>query len=97
MWSFWKLAARFPADLKLTETVNLKIEEAVLTGEAYPVEKKGPKDRAYMSTLVTAGRGEGIVTDVGMDTEIGRIAALLDTQKEELTPLQKRLENWARC
>ena len=80
-----------PADLKLTETVNLKIEEAVLTGEAYPVEKKGLKDRAYMSTLVTAGRGEGIVTAVGMDTEIGRIAALLDTQKEELTPLQKRL------
>ncbi len=80
-----------PADLKLTETVNLKIEEAVLTGEAYPVEKKGLKDRAYMSTLVTAGRGEGIVTAVGMDTEIGRIAALLDTQKEEPTPLQKRL------
>ena len=88
---FLEAGCQVPADLKLTETVNLKIEEAVLTGEAYPVEKKGLKDRAYMSTLVTAGRGEGIVTDVGMDTEIGRIAALLDTQKEELTPLQKRL------
>lgn len=88
---FLEAGCQVPADLKLTETVNLKIEEAVLTGEAYPVEKKGTKDRAYMSTLVTAGRGEGIVTGVGMDTEIGRIAALLDTQKEELTPLQKRL------
>lgn len=81
-----------PADLKLTEAVNLKIEESALTGESVPVSKDVRKEnKAYMSTNVTYGRGEGIVTAIGMDTEIGKIAGMLQGTKEEATPLQKRL------
>lgn len=81
-----------PADLRLTEAVNLKIEEAALTGESVPVSKDSEeKNRAYMSTNVTYGRGEGIVTAIGMETEIGKIAELLKNTKTELTPLQRRL------
>ena len=94
-----------PADLRLLVTENLKVEESALTGEALPVEKKsgflGNTDRelalgdrknmAYMSTMVTYGRGEGVVTATGMNTEIGKIASMISEAKEELTPLQKRL------
>ncbi|MDE7008923.1 MAG: HAD-IC family P-type ATPase, partial [Lachnospiraceae bacterium] len=79
-----------PADLLLLQAVNMKIEESALTGESVPVEKtdQEPKgeirsigDRtnmAFMSTQVTYGRGEGVVTATGMDTEIGKIAGLID-------------------
>lgn len=81
-----------PADLQLTEAVNLKIEESALTGESVPVSKNTKdKNMAYMSTNVTYGRGEGIVTAIGMDTEIGKIAGMLKSAKTEMTPLQKRL------
>lgn len=81
-----------PADLKLTEAVNLKVEEAALTGESVPVCKDIQKEnRVYMSTNVTYGRGTGVVTAIGMDTEIGKIAGMLQNTKEEATPLQKRL------
>lgn len=81
-----------PADLELTAAVNLKIEEAALTGEAVPVSKDTEKEnKAFMATNVTYGRGEGIVIAIGMDTEIGRIAKMLQDTKTELTPLQKRL------
>ncbi|NLM48907.1 MAG: calcium-translocating P-type ATPase, SERCA-type [Epulopiscium sp.] len=92
-----------PADLRLIETVNLKIEEAALTGESVPVEKfademveenAGIGDRvnfAYMSTVVTYGRGKGIVVATGMDTEIGKVASMLEAVEEEQTPLQKKL------
>lgn len=81
-----------PADLELTEAVNLKIEEAALTGESVPVCKDTKKEnRAYMSTNVTYGRGEGVVRAIGMDTEIGKIAGMLQNTKDEATPLQKRL------
>jgi Ca2+-transporting ATPase len=92
-----------PADLRLVESVNLKIEEASLTGESVPVSKnasfvaKGETplgDRlnmAYMSTNVAYGRGEGVVVATGMNTEIGKIARLINESKEGLTPLQKRL------
>ena len=81
-----------PADLRLTEAVNLKIEEAALTGESVPVCKDTRKEnKAFMSTNVTYGRGEGVVTAIGMDTEIGKIAGMLQNTKEEATPLQKRL------
>lgn len=81
-----------PADLRLTEAVNLKIEESALTGESIPASKDtGERNRAYMSTSVTYGRGEGVVTAIGMDTEIGKIARMLQNAKTELTPLQKRL------
>lgn len=81
-----------PADLELTMAVNLKIEESALTGESVPVSKNlTDKNRAYMSTNVTYGRGEGIVVAVGMDTEIGKIARMLKDTKTEQTPLQRRL------
>ena len=92
-----------PADLRLLQSVNLKVEESALTGESVPAEKDaafvaegepGIGDRvnmAFSSTSVAYGRGEGVVTATGMDTEIGRIAAMLAGQKQELTPLQKRL------
>ena len=92
-----------PADLRLTSTVNLKIEESALTGESVPVEKHadyvadkevGIGDRinmAYSSTSVAYGRGEGVVVATAEDTEIGKIAQMISEAKDEMTPLQKRL------
>src|SRR5690625_463725 len=98
-------AGRFiPADLRLLESANLKIEESSLTGESIAVDKDAEwesdgevplgdqKNMAFMSTLVTYGRGTGVVVRTGMDTEIGKIAGMLDEQKKEMTPLQKRLD-----
>lgn len=81
-----------PADLTLIEVTNLKIEESALTGESLPVEKDTKKNnKAYMSTNVTYGRGIGVVTAIGMDTEIGKIARLINEAPNDATPLQKRL------
>lgn len=81
-----------PADLTLTESLSLKIEESALTGESLPVEKDTREhNQAFMSTNVTYGRGTGIVTAIGMDTEIGKIARLINEAPNETTPLQKRL------
>ncbi|MDR1246897.1 MAG: cation-translocating P-type ATPase [Clostridiales Family XIII bacterium] len=92
-----------PADMRLTASINLKMEESSLTGESVPVDKNADfiaegditlGDRlnmAYMSTSVAYGRGEGLVTATGMDTEIGKIARMINESKEEITPLQKRL------
>jgi len=91
------------ADIRLSEAINMKADESSLTGESVPVEKNAQLvfsdevalgDRAnmvYMSTPIVYGRGEGIVIATGMQTEIGKIAAMLSNEKEELTPLQKRL------
>jgi len=93
-----------PADLRLSESVNLRIEEASLTGESVPVEKLAAQplpadaplgDRhncAYMSTIITYGRGRGVITGTGMDTEIGRIAEMIQSYEEEPTPLQVKLD-----
>lgn len=92
-----------PADMRLLQAVNLKIEESALTGESVPVDKTDAEqetethsigdrtDMAFMSTSVTYGRGEGIVTATGMETEIGKIAGMISSSGNELTPLQKRL------
>lgn len=92
-----------PADLRLVESTNLKAEESALTGESLPSDKSAAfigqegmplgdrRNIAYMSTIITAGRGMGLVIATGMDTEIGKIAALINEGKEEPTPLQKRL------
>ena len=97
-----------PADMRLVETVNLKVEEASLTGESVPVEKEARAllvediplgDRtnsAFMSTLISYGRGKGIVTGTGMNTEIGRIAEMLQSYEEEATPLQIKLDELAK-
>ena len=83
---------QIPADLQLTEVHSLKVEESALTGESVPVDKDLRKNnRAYMSTNVTYGRGVGKVTAIGMDTEIGKIAKLINEAPTETTPLQKRL------
>ncbi len=91
------------ADLRLIQSVNLKISEASLTGESVPVEKDssivftdkvGIGDRincAYMSTTVAYGSGSGIVVKTAMDTEIGQIASAISDTKVEATPLQKVL------
>jgi len=93
-----------PADVRLIESANLKIDEASLTGESVPVQKRAdavlPRDiplgdrrtMAHMSTLVTYGRGRGVVVATGMDTEIGLIAEMIQTYEEEPTPLQVKLD-----
>ena len=92
-----------PADLRLTEAINLKTDESSLTGESLPVEKDanivfsdevGVGDRVnmvYMSTPVVYGRGEGVVVRTGIDTETGKIAKLLSEGEDDTTPLQKQL------
>ena len=93
-----------PADLRLIESINLQVDESAFTGESLPAEKDssivlssddvaiGDKSNmAFMSTLATYGRGSGIVVSTGMDTEIGKIAKMLDTENDNITPLQKNL------
>ena len=94
-----------PADLRIIEAVNLKSQEASLTGESVPVEKQASEivkddvpigDRANMlfsSSLVTYGRGKGIVVETGMNTEVGKIAEMLTETEEQETPLQKKLNS----
>ena len=93
-----------PADLRLIEAVNLKTQEAALTGESLPVEKTTEKidkedigigdrlNQAFSSSLVTYGRGKGIVVSIGMQTEVGKIATMLDSVDDSETPLSRRLE-----
>lgn len=92
-----------PADLRLVDSKNLKIDESSLTGESVPVDKDGEKiydgkmeigDReniAYGSTIVSYGRGSGIVIETGANSEIGRIATSISMVDREETPLQKKL------
>ncbi|MCL2339418.1 MAG: HAD-IC family P-type ATPase, partial [Actinomycetia bacterium] len=95
-----------PADLRILSTTSLKIEEAALTGESVPISKQvaalaaldsgnvplgDRKNMAYLGSVVVYGRGEALVTAVGMSTEMGKIAHLIQTAEVGETPLQKRL------
>jgi P-type Ca2+ transporter type 2C len=92
-----------PADVRLLEAVNLQIEEASLTGESLPVNKNAAlvldsdasigdrKNTAFMGTIVTYGRGRGVVVSTGMTTQLGLIAEMLQSVETEQTPLQQQL------
>lgn len=94
-----------PADARLYTSSNLKVQEATLTGESAPVEKDAVftatkevaladrRNMLYMGTIVTYGRGEAVVTATGMDSELGKIASMLQEVEDEVTPLQKRLDS----
>ena len=93
-----------PADIRLLEAVNLRVEEASLTGESLPVQKNAAsvldknvplgdrKNTAFMGTVVSYGRGRGVVTSTGMRTQLGLIATMLQNVDTEETPLQRRLD-----
>ncbi|MBI5822835.1 MAG: cation-translocating P-type ATPase [Chloroflexi bacterium] len=93
-----------PADLRLLEAVNLRVEEASLTGESLPVQKNAVtvleknvplgdrKNTVFMGTVVNYGRGRGVVTSTGMHTQLGLIATMLQNVETEETPLQRRLD-----
>jgi Ca2+-transporting ATPase len=97
-----------PADVRLIEAMNLRVEEAPLTGESVPVEKNPDlilenksslgdrKNMAFMGTVVSYGRGRAVVVDTGMQTQIGRIAEMIQSVEDEQTPLQKRLDQLGR-
>jgi Ca2+-transporting ATPase len=93
-----------PADIRLLEAINLRVEEASLTGESLAVQKNAAsvldkhvplgdrKNTAFMGTLVSYGRGRGVVTSTGMHTQLGLIASMLQNVETEETPLQRRLD-----
>jgi len=93
-----------PADIRLLEAVNLRVEEASLTGESLAVQKNAStvleknvplgdrKNTAFMGTVVAYGRGRGVVTSTGMRTQLGLIATMLQNVETEETPLQRRLD-----
>ena len=101
-----------PADCRVLESATMKIEEAALTGESVPVEKHAEaielapgaddvplgdrKNMCYMGSTVVYGRGRAVVVATGMDTEMGKIAGALTEAKEELTPLQVKLDELSR-
>lgn len=92
---------KIPADGVLSECYGLCADEALLTGESVPVQKKAypfgtqpheAQNEVYMGTIVTQGRGRMLVTDIGMNTQMGEIAGMLGEIEEEQTPLQKKLD-----
>ncbi len=98
---------RLPADARIIHTVDMRVDESSLTGESAPVGKESApvkrdaqvserKSMLFMGTAVAYGRGTAVVTDTGMNTQIGRIAEIIQTTEEEMTPLQKRLEKFGK-
>ena len=92
------------ADMRIIEAVNLKAQESALTGESVPVEKISQtiedenigigdrKNMLFSSSLITYGRGKAIVVDTGMNTEVGKIAEMINTTEKQPTPLQNKLD-----
>ncbi|MDI6871551.1 MAG: cation-translocating P-type ATPase [Bacillota bacterium] len=99
---------RVPADLRLSETVALEVDEAALTGESVPVGKTAEtlgeegaaladqRNMAFLGTLVTRGHGRGVAVATGRETEMGKIARLIAESDDQTTPLQRRLEELGR-
>lgn len=98
---------RVPADARLIKSVELKVNEAILTGESVPIPKKAlkleentplheRKNMVFSATHVVYGRGRAVVVSTGMQTEVGKIAKMVETEKKEETPLQKRLDKFAK-
>ena len=97
-----------PADCRVLESADLQTQEAALTGESLPVRKNAGalvqpdvaladrRNMVYMGTHITAGRGEAVVAETGMRTELGRIAGMIQTVHSEATPLQKRLTQFGK-
>ncbi|KXS36888.1 MAG: Ca2+-transporting ATPase, partial [Candidatus Frackibacter sp. T328-2] len=95
---------KIPADVRLIELSSLEVNEASLTGESIPVKKETEaikdedialgdrKNMAYMGTTVVKGKAKAVITDIGLDTEMGRIADMLRDTEERETPLQQRLK-----
>jgi len=93
-----------PADGRVLHSVNLRVEEAALTGESAPIDKESDlvfeserplgdrRNMVYMGTIVNYGRGEAVITETGMQTELGKIARLIQQVESEPTPLQQRLD-----
>ena len=95
------------ADARIVESYSLQVNESALTGEAESVEKQvervedecglgDQKDMVFSSGLVTYGRGTAVVTATGMNTEIGKIATMMNQTKERKTPLQRTLDDFGR-
>jgi Ca2+-transporting ATPase len=101
---FLEAGNHVPADVRLLEAFNLQVDEAALTGESHPVQKNAAmqlekniplgdrKNTAFMGTMVTYGRGHGVVIGTGMRSQLGLIAKMLEGVDQEETPLQKRLD-----
>ncbi|HVM70307.1 MAG TPA: calcium-translocating P-type ATPase, PMCA-type [Anaerolineales bacterium] len=101
---FLEAGNHVPADIRLMEAVNLQVDESALTGESHPVQKNAAmklekniplgdrKNTAFMGTMVTYGRGHGVVVGTGMRSQLGLIARMLEGVDQEETPLQKRLD-----
>jgi Ca2+-transporting ATPase len=98
---------KMSADARILHAVNMRVDESSLTGESIPVEKDvmplgkdavvgDRKNMLFMGTAVTYGRGTAVVTETGMNTQIGKIAEMIKVTEEELTPLQKRLEKFGK-
>jgi Ca2+-transporting ATPase len=103
-----KAGNRIPADCRLIDSSNLRIDEAILTGESVPVNKDYTlilnektnvaerKNLVFSSTYATYGRGKAVVTETGMNTEVGKIAESIQKEKKEFTPLQKKLDRFGK-
>lgn len=104
---YLEMGGRVPADCRLVDVANLRIEEAALTGESVPVEKDPSplapdtaladrRNMAFMGTTVTYGRATALVTATGMATQLGKIAEMIQSVETEATPLQRRLDSLGR-